>query len=685
MKPSLSIIISFAIILSGCCKEEISQQQQKREEAETEVQLILDACTEVKATDVTEYFKNMHIFVFDTSGHKIFHSYQTLFYSYPARANYGINHFAVIINAGDTPQFDIDSLPQLYNLVQEEKYGTDDNFTFTGLATCFISPMYKRANVRIERSMAKFTCIFDKSNLDPGVTVDITRIQLRNIPETTYLFKENKPTSTSQFQRYGPYIVYNNLEPDSHENATPLYMYENMQGTLGNNSDPDQKHPGEHAPLCSFIMIRADYSSPQKSGVVEYYHYPGGNNTNNYDIVRNHHYRETIVFSGDALGEAVRTDSSSLQPRAYQITLSANPPEGGTTSGGGEYQYGILPDLSAEPSSGYQFTGWVPDISPVTASCHYTANFELIPPPDTTYISSITLCAPDSVLIGESVTATTEIIPQDATEKSVIWSSSNPSSATIDQSGIITTLSAGETIITVSSTDGSGVTAQKNIIIYDLPNPEIPVSGIYLDNTNLSVITGEIIQLSATVTPSDATNKEVTWQSSCPEVATVNSVGQIEAVAPGITTITASASEESYQAHCVVNVYTHIHVEPKTHIINQYDQYTHQIIQSDIVIYLRAQIPSPSDMQIINAIAGEISVDVTYTYTVNNHPINGFGTLTLDPVQNNDHPQTRTGGNIILITLSGPMNEAEILNAYETLTITPIHGDKHIDNWFITW
>lgn len=688
MKLSHSYIVAMTLLISGCHKTEISWKQQNPliQKGETEVIISIDPDISVKAPDITEYYKDIHIFVFDTNGHKIFHSYNTQLNGYTARANYGINHFAAIINAGESPQFDIDSLEQLYNLIQEKKYGTEDNLTFSGLSTCFISPLYKNAIIGTTRTMAKLTFVFDKNNLDPEVNVEITRIQLKNIPATTYLFKENRPTSVTQFKRYGPYIVYNNLEPENHENATPLFMHENMQGDIGSNSDPNTKHPGEKAPLCSFVSIIADYNSPQKCGEVEYIHYPGNNNTNNFDIVRNHHYKETIIFNGDALGEEVRTDSSSLQIKKYLITLSANPPEGGTVTGGGSYEYGIQPLIYASPYSDYLFTGWDPPVTPVTTNCHYTANFEIIPtPPDTTFITSIILTAPDSIINGETTTATIDIQPQDATEKTVTWHSSDTCYATVDYNGTIETHSPGTTLITVSSTDGSGVSAYKTITIYNQPDPEIPVTGISLDNTTLNMIKGEMSLLTATITPSDATHQEIIWQSSAPEIVSVNTSGQIEAIASGSAIITATTAGETHYAQCIVNVFKNIHLEPKTHIVNQYDQPSNEVIQSDIIIYLRGQIPKPSDMNIINAIESGISVDVTYTYTIDNNTISGFGTLTLDTIDNNDYPHIRLGGNTILITISGPMNESQLLETQNTLTITPLHGNMYIGEWYVTW
>lgn len=80
---------------------------------------------------------------------------------------------------------------------------------------------------------------------------------------------------------------------------------------------------------------------------------------------------------------------------------------------------------------------------------------------------------------------------------------------------------------------------------------EIPVSSVSLNKTSVEMVEGESYQLSATVSPSDATNKTVLWASSNPSVATVDN-GKISAIAEGSSTITASCSGKS--ATCQVTV-----------------------------------------------------------------------------------------------------------------------------------
>ena len=81
------------------------------------------------------------------------------------------------------------------------------------------------------------------------------------------------------------------------------------------------------------------------------------------------------------------------------------------------------------------------------------------------------------------------------------------------------------------------------------------VTGISLNNSNLSLYTGKTATLTATVTPENATNKAVTWKSSDDTIATVDNNGKVTAVKEGTATITATAADGSgVYATCTVTV-----------------------------------------------------------------------------------------------------------------------------------
>jgi hypothetical protein len=84
------------------------------------------------------------------------------------------------------------------------------------------------------------------------------------------------------------------------------------------------------------------------------------------------------------------------------------------------------------------------------------------------------------------------------------------------------------------------------------PAPTVAVTDLTLNKTTLSLAVGASETLAATVTPPDATNKTVAWQSAAPTVAKVDSAGKITAIAPGSATIIASSGGKT--ANCVVTV-----------------------------------------------------------------------------------------------------------------------------------
>ena len=146
---------------------------------------------------------------------------------------------------------------------------------------------------------------------------------------------------------------------------------------------------------------------------------------------------------------------------------------------------------------------------------------------------------------GSVAVLTATVSPEDATDKTVLWSSDNPSVATVDQNGRVTAVDAGDAVITASAGGFSATCA-----VYCL---NIPVSAVVLNKTSLSLARGASETLKATVSPSDASDKTVKWNSDNPSVATVDQNGQVTAVNSGAATITASAGNVS--ATCAVSVF----------------------------------------------------------------------------------------------------------------------------------
>ncbi len=159
-------------------------------------------------------------------------------------------------------------------------------------------------NITIEmiRLISKITVVFNKEQLDEGTTIAIKNISLKNVPSVCSLLSNNKPVTIGEISETGDYIDFN-LEPSAHEQATPLYLFENMQGDIGPALVESQKSPGESSPFCSYIEIKADYINKAREGIIKYRFYLGNNITNNFDVRRNTWYQLYVVFKEDAINE----------------------------------------------------------------------------------------------------------------------------------------------------------------------------------------------------------------------------------------------------------------------------------------------------------------------------------------------------------------------------------------------
>ena len=133
--------------------------------------------------------------------------------------------------------------------------------------------------------------------------------------------------------------------------------------------------------------------------------------------------------------------------------------------------------------------------------------------------------------------------------KNLIWSSSDNTIATVDSRGRVSAWREGTTVITVSTEDGS-VKASCNIRV---AVSDVKVEGITINKSNLDLGLGSSFQLTSTITPNDATNQNVTYVSSNPEIASVDQNGNIKGLNVGTVTITANAANGK-QALCTVNV-----------------------------------------------------------------------------------------------------------------------------------
>ena len=154
-----------------------------------------------------------------------------------------------------------------------------------------------------------------------------------------------------------------------------------------------------------------------------------------------------------------------------------------------------------------------------------------------------------SLYTGKTATLTATVTPENATNKAVTWKSSDDTIATVDNNGKVTAVKEGTATITVTTEDGNK-TATCAVTV---AAATVPVTGVTLNKTSTSLYVGDTETLTATVEPSDATNKTVTWTSSNPSVATVEN-GVVTALARGTAVITATTADGGKTASCTVTV-----------------------------------------------------------------------------------------------------------------------------------
>ena len=167
------------------------------------------------------------------------------------------------------------------------------------------------------------------------------------------------------------------------------------------------------------------------------------------------------------------------------------------------------------------------------------------------HVSSVSLDASSLELsIGDTYAFKASVLPENATNKELIWSSSDESVVSVDN-GTITALKEGKATISVKSKDGY---KSSNAEITVVKKPSIiHVSSVSLNETSLDLLTGDRATLTATVLPSNASDKTISWSSSNENVATVKN-GKVTAISAGQATITATTKDGGLTASCIVNV-----------------------------------------------------------------------------------------------------------------------------------
>ena len=150
--------------------------------------------------------------------------------------------------------------------------------------------------------------------------------------------------------------------------------------------------------------------------------------------------------------------------------------------------------------------------------------------------------------VGNTQQLSATVEPAEATIKDVVWSSSDESIASVDQTGLVSAHARGNCTISVTSVQG-GISAACNVEVYS------PVTGVKCEKPAMELYVGDRITLKAEVLPSSANNTNVTWTSSQTAVAkVVATTGVLTTVSAGTAILTVKTSEGGFTDNCTVTV-----------------------------------------------------------------------------------------------------------------------------------
>lgn len=290
-----------------------------------------------------------------------------------------------------------------------------------------------------------------------------------------------------------------------------------------------------------------------------------GSEKRHWDYSENASVSELVLTTFIAL--ALKVDKCRLEDRKVVYLYDDNREHATQTYRVNDYL--IEPSTPSRP--GYRFDGWFVDArKSELPGDDYQVQFGYTKMPyvgwnGTLYIRAkwFDLCPVTSLKINkDSITGfsnvgttetlkVTEILPPNANNKAVIWSSNNPNVATVDNRGTVTLKNAGTAEITCTSDSNRNVNDKCSVRVKQ------SVTGIQLNTNNIFRYSDNMsgVQLTPTVLPANAEDKSVTWSSSNAAVASVSNTGYITLNGLGTATITCrSVTNPDVTATCAIAV-----------------------------------------------------------------------------------------------------------------------------------
>ncbi len=245
-----------------------------------------------------------------------------------------------------------------------------------------------------------------------------------------------------------------------------------------------------------------------------------------------------------------------------------------------DYFGGVTAPSTASKSSSngktYIFTGWEGNYSQVICDTTIKAKFYEKSSGDTgKNVTSVSITTgPTTIRTGEIAQFSATISPADATNKGLIWSTSDNDLATIDSHGRLVAKKEGTVTVTVTTVDGG----HKDSVSITITSSDISVQGVTISKTISLVEIDSSIHLTADITPSNATNKNVTWESSDTNIATVSKDGTVIGKGVGSVTLTVSTVDGNYKDSITITVVAptprSVSIEDGNRALKVGDQYT---------------------------------------------------------------------------------------------------------------
>jgi uncharacterized protein YjdB len=156
---------------------------------------------------------------------------------------------------------------------------------------------------------------------------------------------------------------------------------------------------------------------------------------------------------------------------------------------------------------------------------------------------------PAELRVGTNQKITAVVSPSNTSDKTLLWTSSNETVATVSKNGTVTPLYPGQVTITAAAKDFSNVLTSANFTVVQ------PAQKIELSESKLNILVQETAQLTYVISPDYTTNKAVVWSSSRPEVASVDQNGLVSAHKRGTAAISVACQDGSKKsAKATVNV-----------------------------------------------------------------------------------------------------------------------------------